>query len=733
MRARRFRRAIIALVATAGLAWLALHLVPLPQALREPIPPSLDLTDRHGHTLREVLADQRRHSRGIALADVPRSLIDATIAAEDKRFWRHPGIDPLATARAAGDFARHRRVVSGASTIAQQLVKISEPRPRTLWAKLCEAAKALRLTQAWPRERILSEYLNRLDYGSLSIGCASAARAYFNKPPSDLSLAEAAFLAGLPQSPSRLNPRAHFSAAEKRQRWVLGRMLDRRLITAGDHARALAEPLRVAPAHRDFKAPHFVDLVLASRPGLRGAVSTTLDLELSQFVENAVRDRLRVHAAHHVQNAAAVVIDNATGDLLALVGSEDWFAPGSGQVNGATAPRSAGSTLKPFTYLLAFERGATPATLIADVPAQFAIGSGIYRPQNYSRSFLGPVRARLALANSFNVPAVRVLAGLGGAPILQRRLAECGLTTLTRPASDYGVGLTIGNAEVRLLELTNAYAAPARLGEHRPWRLLASDPRPAGAQVCDPAAAWLIADILADNAARAHAFGLDSPLRFDFPVACKTGTSTSFRDNWAVGYTPEFTVGVWAGNFDGSPMRDVSGVTGAAPILHEIFQWLRERRGTTWYRQPEGIVEKRIDPLTGRLDPAGIVEKFAARHLPPPAQPGDRDPAGRVLLGAEYRDWLATADSASFALKEEPAPLHIVEPLPGATYFIDPDLPESSQWIPLRAIGPASAAWTSNTLKCLDSRARLAEGRHKFVLRSPDGSTAETWIVVKAL
>ncbi len=717
----------LALGVLAG--WGALHWVPLPAALLAPLPPSLELTDRLGQPLRAVLADERRYSRDAA--NLPAHLLDATIAAEDQRFWHHPGFDLLATARAAWDFARQRRVVSGASTIAQQLIKISEPRPRTLRTKLCEAAQALRLTQLWPRERIVAEYLNRLDYGSLSIGCTAASATYFAKPPRDLSLAEAAFLAGLPQAPTRLDPRTRLPLAIKRQHYVLARMLDLGLITAEEHGRALAEPLRLAPAPRVFRAPHFVDLVLRDRPGLSGIVTTTLDLELNGFVERALREQLRAQAAHHVRDGAVVVLDNRTGDVLGLVGSGDWFAPGSGQVNGATAPRSAGSTLKPFTYLLAFERGTTPATLLADVPAQFATGSGIYRPQNYSRAFLGPVRARLALANSLNVPAVRLLADAGGASVLKNRLLELGMTTLARDASDYGLGLTIGNAEVRLLELANAYATLARLGEQLPTRFLATDLRPAATRVCDPTAAWLIADILADNSARALAFGLDSPLRFDFPVACKTGTSTSFRDNWALGYTPEFTVGVWVGNFDGSPMRDISGVTGAGPILHDVFEWVHARRGTSWYLQPADIVKKRIDPASGALSEGGTIEPFDARFLPP--HDDSRDEQGRVLLDSQYREWLGASNTPAFAIRQDPAALRIVEPLPGATYYIDPDLPESSQWIPLQAIAPPGAIWASDTLECRANRAHLAPGRHRLTVETPAGLMRETWIAVKDL
>lgn len=445
-------------------------------------------------------------------------------------------------------------------------MKLAEPRPRTFRTKLIEAAQALRLEREWDKPRILAAYLNRLDYGNLRAGSDAAARHYFDKAPADLSAAEAAFLAGLPQAPSRLNPRARFAGAKRRQEWILGRMHALGWLTSEDYTRALAEPLQLAPPRREFAAPHFVDLLLereapdTSRPQ---RVTTTLDLELNRFVEQTLRSQLARLREQQVGNGAAVVLDNRTGAVLALVGSEDYFAPAAGQVNGAWAPRSAGSTLKPFTYALAFERGATPASIVADVPCEFSTATGVFAPVNYDRHCHGPVRHRLALANSLNIPAVRVLDELGGAAVLHARLRACGLTTLAQPAEHYGLGLTLGNAEVRLLELANAYACLARLGEWRPWRLLegAGDYK-SPTRVISREAAWLVADVLADNRARALVFGLETPLRFDFPVACKTGTSTDYRDNWAVGYTPEFTVAVWAGNFDGSPMRGVSGVTG---------------------------------------------------------------------------------------------------------------------------------------------------------------------------
>ncbi|HMG06648.1 MAG TPA: penicillin-binding protein 1C, partial [Chthoniobacterales bacterium] len=551
--------ALALLFAMAG--YFGLRLIPIPTALLLPPVQSIALLDRNGIPLREARVAER-FSHELSLEEVPRQVIDAVLAAEDKRFFRHHGIDWLATVRASVTGLSHGRITSGASTITQQLVKISERRPRTLRAKVIESAIALRLEQLWSKNQILAAYLNRIDFGNLNIGLASAADYYFDKPVGDLSDAEAAFLAGLPKNPRKLNPHVALEAARHRQEIVLRRMRANGWLDAARSERAGSEPLALHPPLRRFRAPHFVELVLQQpQESPRAELHTTLDFRLNEQVEKILRERLSQLREQNVHNGAAVVIDNATGDVIALVGSENYFAAGAGQVNGAWAQRSAGSTLKPFTYLLALERGATPATVIADVRTSFPSADGFYRPENYNRRCYGPVRYRTALASSLNIPAVKVLLAAGGPAALHERLRVCGLTTLNRSAEIYGLGLTLGNCEGRLLEITNAYASLARLGEYRPWRVLTTSPTSAH-RYSRPELVWQIADIMSDNSARTLAFGMNSALRFDYPVACKTGTSTDFRDNWTIGFTPEFSVGVWVGNFDGAPMREVSGVTG---------------------------------------------------------------------------------------------------------------------------------------------------------------------------
>jgi len=718
--------------------------VPLPPALFTPPPPAVEWLDRNGEPLRLTRDGGQPFQQLASLSEIPQALVSATLAAEDSRFWSHHGVDWRADLRAAWQLLRNRRVISGASTITQQTIKLSAPRTRTFKAKIIESAQALRLEQIWDKQRILTEYLNRVDYGNYNRGCVAAAQFYFAKPPRDLSTAECALLAGLPQSPSRLNPRAHFAAARRRQEWILTRMSGAGWLTGDEFQRASREPLRLAQGGHVFEAPHFVDLLLeqggmaAGNPGIR----TTLDLRLNRFAGQTLRRQLDALQAEHASDGAIVVIENPTGNVLALVGSGDYFSARSGQVDGAWAPRSTGSALKPFLYWLAFEKGATPASVVADVPTDFAASTGLFSPVNYDRHCYGPVRYRLALANSLNIPAVKVLDSIGGAGPLLDLLRRCRLSTLTHPDDFYGLGLAIGNAEARLLELANAYACLARLGVSQPYRLVPSAPgHNAGERVGDADAAWLIADILSDNDARAEAFGPESSLRFDFPVACKTGTSSDFRDNWAFGYTPEFTVGVWVGNFDGSPMRHISGVTGAAPILHELFDYLHGHYGTSWYARPADIVERGVDPLTGKLSSErdAVNEKFMARLPPPASGPGDYDGAGRVRLGPEYREWLAGADNwlaGRAVLRDTATGLRVTFPLPGTVLFLDPDLPDHGRRLYLSAEGADRAEWSSDSLECLRqggrSLALLALGRHELTVRDPGtGATRQTWIEVK--
>jgi penicillin-binding protein 1C len=744
----------VAFARTAGagaillaLGRLALGFVPLPDGLDDLArsQPHEELLDRRGIPIRTTAATNGFVTRPLAESDIPTTVVLTTLAAEDARFRLHPGVDPLATVRAASQWIRHRRVISGASTITQQLVKLGHPRPRTLRTKLIEATLALRLETLWDKDQILRAYLARIDYGNHCAGLPQAALHYFNKSPSELDLAEAAFLAGLPQAPSRLNPRLRPERAKARQEWILRRCRELGWIDAASFDTAIARRIALAPARTEFRAPHFVDFVHSSGaiPGAGGRHFTSLDLALQEHAEHVLRRHLASLQDRHAGQAALVVLENSTGGILAMVGSPDWSDPRHGQVNGTLAHRSPGSALKPFTYLLALTDGATAADVIPDIPTSFPTATGVFEPTNYDRHFRGPVSLREALANSLNIPAVRILHEYGGPDRLRRLLLSLDLETLDRPATHYGLGLTLGDAEVRLLDLANAYATLARLGVHRSVTPSLAPP-PSATRVLPADECWLLADILSDPTARADSFGLLTPLRLPFRVAAKTGTSSAFRDNWAIGFTPEFTVAVWVGNFDGSPMTDVSGVSGAAPILHDVFTHLHQTAGTSWYQPPANMARIEVDPLTGRRPRPpipGRPEIFLPNHLPADESTSDRSPSGQVILPGDYAAWFRSSDNRlrnRATLSTDPAPdrLRILQPQPETVFLLNADQPLDSQRLLLQANVPCT--WSSPSLNLAPcpsgTEAILRPGRHLLHATSPDHSRSNSvWIEVRLL
>ncbi|MBD3306210.1 penicillin-binding protein 1C, partial [candidate division KSB3 bacterium] len=469
---------------------------------------SLKITDRRGIVLRELLSPEGERTTWLPYDELPEPVIQAILAAEDKRFFSHSGVDLLALTRAVGQNIWAGRIVSGASTITQQLIKNHVGYPRTLWGKLREMLLALRLEATIPKQEILTQYLNRVGFSNQVFGIEAAARLYFGKPAQHLSLAESVFLIGIIQAPTRFNPYRHFDHTLQRQRHLLERMFQHGTISDTAYHIALQEEIRLVPKQVNFKAPHFCELVLDQRSDrLDGSdpavIRTTLDYYLQEQVEDIVTTRIDELADYNVTNAAIIVMDNRHGDILAFVGSKDFFDETiSGQVNGALALRQPGSTLKPFTYQLALEHGYTPATLLPDIK-DFPSDPRSFLPENYDRKFHGPVRLREALACSYNIPAVRVLEAIG-VEALYARLKEFGLTSLREPPEFYGPGLTLGNGEVTLLELTHAYSILARRGKAvTPRYLLPEKPETpdvqSAPQLFSPRVLYLLTHILADR------------------------------------------------------------------------------------------------------------------------------------------------------------------------------------------------------------------------------------------
>ena len=774
---RRLRRRTVgialAAAAVALMGWARYG--PLPEGLLdldEHI--STEVVARGGEPLRESLSAEGQRSRRIDPDHLPDALLRATLAAEDARFFHHPGIDPLAVVRALWHDLRAGRMIEGGSTLTQQTVKVLTHRDRSAMGKLREAVLSLRVEHRLSKREIVALYLSVAPYGNQFQGAEAASRAYFDTSAENLTPAQAALVAGLPQRPTALDPYRHLEAARRRQKWVLERMRALGLLSAEDYETARHERLRIVRTEHAFLAPHFVEQVLARVPGPPPRrIETTLDAALQREVAGIV-DRHRARLIRHgAYNVAVAVLDNRTSEWRAWEGSGDYLDQDhGGAIDGVVTPRQPGSALKPFTYALAFEQGYTPASVLPDLPAHFPTAAQgiLYSPRNYDGVFRGPLRARAALAGSENVPAVWLLSRTG-VPDLLRVLRRVGLTTLEKTPDYYGYALTMGDAEVRLDELVAAYSAIARGGI---WRRPTSVRRVAPAseeRVLSPRAAFWLADVLSDDAARAYIFGSGGSLDFPFPVAAKTGTSQAYHDNWTLGFTRDVTVGVWVGNFDRTPLQNSSGVTGAAPIFHDVMLAAQARIGgrvpaadDPLVDRPSDLAPRAICALSGR-DATEYCPRLETEWIPidRPAAPcrWHHRAGDRVVVSwpPAYRVWarqqgLMSSSPAAFvsasAPAHAPAPtrvardvrperLRIVNPPPGATYLFDPTLRAEFQTLPLRAVTDAAAArlaWE------VDGRAvgaapadraldwPLARGEHTVAV-SDGRSREETSILVK--
>lgn len=642
------------------------NLPPPDQVFSKSVFQSAMIYDRKGRLLYEMFDPNGGRRTIVSLKDMPPALIDATISTEDANFYTNPGIDPLAIVRAAFEDVVHRHIVSGASTITQQLVRnvLMTPQERqsdTLKRKLEEAILAFQVSQRYSKDDVLQRYLNEIPYGNLAFGVEAASETYFDKPVKDLTLAQAALLAGLPQAPSAYDPYQHPKAAKQRQLQVLSLMVQHGYITQQQADQAAAEPLNYHSAPTTFEAPHFVMYVRSlleerySREqlydgGLR--VYTSLDLDLQNEAQSIVQQRLKSIKDDNANDAALVAIDPKTGEILAMVGSADFHNDAiQGQINMALTARQPGSTLKPFTYLYAFEHDeAAPASILMDSPIQYPMGGGRppYKPHDADYKFRGPVTVRRALANSLNVPAVEMLDKIG-VPELLNMLHLWGITTLDKPPGYYGLSLTLGSGPVRLLDLTFAYATLAndgvQIGEpvsnpqdgqsklepvailkvtNAQGKVLYNYQPPSGTRLASAQATWLITDILSDDAARAETFGAHSYLELNRPAAVKTGTTEQFQDSWTMGYTPQLVTGVWVGNANDSPMKNVYGARGAGLIWHEFMEDALKNQPVLPFVRPPGLVRARVDAKTGLRPVAGrstVTDWFIPGTLPTASAP----------------------------------------------------------------------------------------------------------------
>jgi penicillin-binding protein 1C len=654
--------------------------------------PTLLLQDRHGKFLAEFGSEDG--SCGYWPVDpLPNRAAAATIVLEDRRFGRHPGVDFVAVVRAVGQNLRSGRRVSGASTIAMQVARLQDPGDRTYLRKGVEALTAVLLTQRYGREKVLEQYLRLAPYGNGIRGISYAARRYFNKPVEDLSWAETSLLAAIPQSPARMNPLSSdgLPRAIRRARRVLAVLLQERRISGDEYRGALRELARLKMPERSVRpecALHAVlNLERLLKPGVSGErqatprliLRTTLDLDVQREVSWQAMEAVQSLRSLGAGNAAVIVAERASGEVLAWVGSTDYFDAGNaGAIDFARVPRPSGSTLKPFLYALALERGAiTPATILDD---------GRRGPGGIADAdpdFLGPMLPRRALANSRNIPAVQVLS-LTGIDRSFSFLGDLGLHDGRRPAGHYGLGLAVGALPVTLEQLVHAYIALADDGVQRDLRWFKSPRKPGRKRVLSEEVARQITLFLSDPPARLPSFPRMGATEYPFPVAIKTGTSCGYRDAWTIAYSQRYVVGVWTGRPDFLPMNQVTGYRGAAPLARRILMFLHhdERDGihNTSFPTPRGFVAVRICPLTGKLArpecESSVMEWFRRGEEPVEfcnahfraaigAPPG-MQPAGRPVL--------------------QNASLRVVEPESGSRVQKDPETPAGMATLALQAI-----------------------------------------------
>src|ERR1700736_4648937 len=664
------RSACAAALAAAGLLAameFCRPIVPSFDAVRASWRPSdAQLLDRHGEPIHELRVDA--HGRRLAwtpLAAISPALQEAVFASEDHRFLRHHGIDFAAVASAAAARLVGRRW-RGASTLTMQLAAMLDPRiaragtrQRTATEKLRQMIEALALERRWSKPQILEAYLNMVTYRGEIEGSGAASRVMFGKAPQGIDGAEAIVLAALIKAPNARAP-----ALERRAEALRKAMGDRSPLpdVSGDREVSSAAGCALAARAHDFTqvtlAPHVAEQLLRDD---RLTVQSTLDRDLQAFALVALRRHVAEVHERNVDDGAVLVVENSTGEIRAYVGGTGARSSAP-YVDGVRAMRQPGSALKPFLYALALERRLlTPASLLEDTPLELPEQRGLYRPLDYDREFRGLVSMRVALASSLNVPAVRTI-DMVGVEAFTGHLRALGFEGIVEQGDYYGAALALGSADVRLWDLVNAYRTLANGGRYSALRLIGGGTPGTARQIYSPATAFLVSDILADRASRATTFGLENSLATRFWSAVKTGTSKDMRDNWCVGYTSRFTVGVWVGNFSGASMHDVTGITGAAPVWLELMNYLDQRYGESAIPRPAGVTARMVE-FPQMVEPARM-EWFIAGTEP-------NTPAAHLN------------DTA-----------RILSPAPDTVIAFDPDIPVDRQQVAFVAsAGTSGSRW----------------------------------------
>jgi penicillin-binding protein 1C len=598
-------------------------------ALAELSTAKIQVLDRYSRPLNTSYQNRWNAHDYLPLHEIPELLQQIFVLSEDKRFYQHQGVDWLARFHASWQNLKSLQIVRGASTITEQVVRIVYPRPRTFWSRWLEGFEANLYEQRFSKAEILEFYLNQVPYAANRRGVAQAARYYFDRDVHTLDLKEMMALSVLVRSPSRLDLRRGFSEIQRPIKDLAIRLLDLGIISSEQYHYILNQPLELKRWQLPVEARHFVRFVQQEyfnanpHPVRYAKLQTTLDGELQNKIHAILQQRLIDLRPQLSSHGAVLVVDHHNQEILAWVNAEANAT--FSHYDAVIVPRQPGSALKPFLYALALEQGWNAATLIADAPLLTQIGSGLHAYRNYSRQYYGLLPLRDALGNSLNTPAVRTIQFVGVERFLQR-LRELGINSLSAKAEFYGEGLALGNGELSLFELVQAYTVLANQGQFKPLKFLTNNSNNYnnynnGKQIFPAAITSIIADILADPDARRLEFGRGTLLRFPIETAIKTGTSTDYRDAWAIGFNYRYTVGVWLGNLDQLPMEQISGTSGAALVLRTVFAELNRHRETQPLFMAEDLVKIEVCRDNGKPKLAtdnciSRMEKFLPDNLP---------------------------------------------------------------------------------------------------------------------